>query len=265
MGISIQNGENSIYAVDVAFHGAGLNYGTKEDTVMKVIAKSARTAMSLYGYMEAKAAEIIFASPKINQGILNDLIPCIEELNDLFSREGYGFKVRLIANEEFESSVLKPILLISDGISDTSELFIRSYQMFKMFDNEAAAPKGVTASAETVERSNEGRPSEEQEDSVYRELKVGKLAQIVLGRMLEEGRASEEEIRLLQDAAYSKRTFDLQYPLLTRADGEYEKVRYYAKPLNIRGVKYVLCSQWFEKESNNDRPYLLRWIKSHQE
>ena len=84
--------------------------------------------------------------------------------------------MRLIANEEFESSVLKPILLISDGISDTSELFIRSYQMFKMFDNEAAAPKGVTASAETVERSNEGRPSEEQEDSVYRELKVGKLA-----------------------------------------------------------------------------------------
>ena len=242
VGISIQNGENSIYAVDVAFHGAGLNYGTKEDTVMKVIAKSARTAMSLYGYMEAKAAEIIFASPKINQGILNDLIPCIEELNDLFSREGYGFKVRLIANEEFESSVLKP-----------------------MFDNEAVAPKGVTASAETVERSNEGRPREEQEDSVYRELKVGKLAQIVLGRMLEEGRASEEEIRLLQDAAYSKRTFDLQYPLLTRADGEYEKVRYYAKPLNIRGVKYVLCSQWFEKESNNDRPYLLRWIKSHQE
>mgnify|MGYP000243655899 CR=1 FL=1 len=73
---------------------------------------------------------------------------------------------------------------------------------------------------------------------------------------------SEEEIRLLQDAAYSKRTFDLQYPLLTRADGEYEKVRYYAKPLNIRGVKYVLCSQWFEKESNNDRPYLLRWIKA---
>ncbi|MFR9062716.1 MAG: LysR family transcriptional regulator [[Clostridium] scindens] len=38
--------------------------------------------------------------------------------------------------------------------------------------------------------------------------------------------------------------------------------RYYAKPLNIRGVKYVLCSQWFEKESNNDRPYLLRWIKA---
>jgi len=170
-----------------------------------------------------------------------------EELNDLFSREGYGFKVRLIANEEFESSVLKPILLISDGISDTSELFIRSYQMFKMFDNEAAAPKGLAASAENVERSNEGHPGEEQEDSVYRELKVGKLA------------------RLMQDAAYSKRAFDLQYPLLTRADGEYEKVRYYAKPLNIREVKYVLCSQWFEKESDNDGPYLLRWIKRHQE
>ena len=54
-------------------------------------------------------------------------------------------------------------------------------------------------------------------------IKGGKLAQIVLGRMLEEGRASEEEIRLLQDAAYSKRTFDLQYPLLTRQTASMRK------------------------------------------
>ncbi|MFR9062717.1 MAG: hypothetical protein ACLVJO_02525 [[Clostridium] scindens] len=55
VGISIQNGENSIYAVDVAFRRRTIT--VPRDTVMKVMAK-ARTAMSLYGYM-TKAAEII--------------------------------------------------------------------------------------------------------------------------------------------------------------------------------------------------------------
>ncbi len=77
VGISFQNGINQVYAVDVAFHGAGLNYGTREETVMKVIAKSIRTAICLYGYMEVKDAEIIFASPKINNHNNPSLSPMI--------------------------------------------------------------------------------------------------------------------------------------------------------------------------------------------
>lgn len=84
VGISIQFGRNQVYAVDVAFHEAGLNYGTREQTVMKIIAKSIRTAMCLYGYMGCRDAEIIFASSKINHAVLSDATPCIEDLNRLF-------------------------------------------------------------------------------------------------------------------------------------------------------------------------------------
>ena len=48
LGISVQDGSYCYYAIDVAFHEAGLNYGSKEETVMKVIAKSIRTALCLY-------------------------------------------------------------------------------------------------------------------------------------------------------------------------------------------------------------------------
>lgn len=51
VGISLAGEVNSVYAVDVAFHEAGLNYGSKDETVMKVIAKTIRTAMCLWGYM----------------------------------------------------------------------------------------------------------------------------------------------------------------------------------------------------------------------
>ncbi len=141
LGVSFSGNEKQFYAVDVAFHEAGLNYGTREETVMKVIAKSVRTAICLYGYMDTKEAEIIFASPKINQAILDDLVPCINDLNNLFRIYGYEFAVRVIANEQFNESVLQPILLASGGIADTSELFIRAYQMYGMFGSAAESKK----------------------------------------------------------------------------------------------------------------------------
>ena len=135
VGISLQDGEMKVYAVDVAFHENGLNYGTREQTVMKIIAKSLRTAMCLYGFFNTNSAEIVFASPKIHASILNDAIPCVYEANNLLKARGYNFNIRIIANQDFNEMVLQPILLLSGGIADTSELFLRSYQMFKMFED----------------------------------------------------------------------------------------------------------------------------------
>ena len=67
IGIEVQSGMNRIFAVDVAFHEGGLNYGSRDATIKKIIAKSLRTAMCIYGYLDSKEAEIIFASPKIKK------------------------------------------------------------------------------------------------------------------------------------------------------------------------------------------------------
>ena len=252
IGVSIQNEAVRTYAIDVAFHESGLNYGSREETVMKVISKILRTAMCLYGFMDSKDAEIVFASPKINPSILGDLVPCIEDANSILKQQGFDFNVRVIANDDFNELVLKPILLVSDGVADTSELFLRGYQMYKMFSNTPTIPRKAQQAIT------------QQETGDITELKIGKLAQIVLKKMLEDGAASEEEVALMQTVNYSKQFFDLQFPLLVKAGSEFDSIRYYAKPLTIRGVSYHLCSQWYETTANNDRPYLLSWIESHK-
>ena len=263
LGISIQPDATTYYAVDVAFHEAGLNYGNRDTTVMKVLEKCARAAFCLRGYLSTKEAEIIFASPKINPAVLSDLLPCVAEMNNLFAESGYGFNFRVIANEEYNDLVLQPILLVSDGVADTSELFLRSYQMYRMFSGRKQAekkPRTATVSAKT-----ETPVSDDADSDMYQELKIGQLAQKVLGQMLCEGYASDEEIAAMQTPEYSKQHFDLQYPLLRIATEAQTPIHYYAKPITIKGTAYRMCCEWFEKKGgNNDRPYLLKWIADHK-
>ncbi len=136
IGITLFNGRTYIYAVDVAYHEDGLNYGSKRETVERVIKKFLRTAMCIQGYFNTTHGELIFGSPKIYRAVLNDLNPCVVDLNDLFRENGLDFSARVIANGDFDGHVLKPILTASGGISDTSELFLRSFQLVRMFETE---------------------------------------------------------------------------------------------------------------------------------
>lgn len=134
VGVSIKNGAAKVFAVDVAFHEGGLNYGTRRVTVMKILAKSLRTAMCLYGFLDIKDAEIVFASPKIYPAVIQDALPCVADANALLASHGFGFHIRVIANDEFNDDVLRPMLQKSADIADTSELFLRSYQLIQMFE-----------------------------------------------------------------------------------------------------------------------------------
>lgn len=272
LGISLTDNGSSVYAVDVAFHEAGLNYG--EETVTRVVKKCLRTAMCLYGYLNLQEGEIIFASPKIHNAVLADLYPLIELSNQLLCDSGLDFHVRVIANGDFEEKVLSPILVASKGISDTSELFLRSYQMYRMFASDAYSSK--TKNKTTIQRKRTQSVSQSDEmisseaiqtigHSGLNEMKVGQIANNVLRSLLESGWASDDEIERMQTKDYSKETFHLNYPLLVKASEPFEKVRYYAKPLRINGIEYYLCSQWFETTSNNDKPDLLKWIALHRE
>ena len=133
--------------------------------------------------------------------------------------------------------------------------------MLNLFSHDQVRkPRQAPAANAAVKRNDTVETSEADQ---FSEFKVGKLARVVLRRLLEEGKATEEEVYNMQQADYSKKTFDLQFPLLVREDGKYDSVRYYSEPFTIRGEKYKLCSQWFETSANNDRPYLVRWIENH--
>lgn len=254
LGISKSKNEVTIYAIDVAFHESGLNYGGQRETVMRVIKKLIRTALCMKGYFGKVNVELIFASPKIYSAVLGELESCIADLNFLFHKNDYQFTARVIANDDFNNQVLKPILIASDGVSDTSELFMRGFQLVKMFGDRQQTP---------VEQSQKPLGLDDVTDDTISELKIGKIANTFLRGALESGKASNEEVSMMLTKDYSKNIFGIDFPLLVLANEECDSVRYYAKPLLIRGIQYCLCSQWFEGSANNDRPLLLAWLETH--
>jgi hypothetical protein len=256
-GVAMTDVGICVYAIDVAFHEAGLNYGDRPTTVTRVIKKLIRTALCIKGYFNMDCGEVIFASPKINNAVMDDLEPCIAELNELFKENGYEFNARIIANDNFNDHILKPILIASDGVSDTSELFMRGFQLVKMFGGD----KPITRRRST--KTINAIDGEAFNTDSLAELKIGKIAQTLLRNTLASGSVSHEEIELLRTREYSKDTFGIDYPVLALATDEFDKARYYSKPFSVRGLDYFLCSQWFEVPANNDRPFLITWLEKY--
>lgn len=248
LGISMDSQRHKIYAIDVAFHEGGLNYSSKEETVIRIIKKCIRTAMCIYGYMDICEGEIIFASPKINPATMKELEPKMKEINNLFQKLGLHFHNRLIANEDFNGMILQPILRASGGISDTSELFLRSLQMYHMFVNETGENR---LSGETLN-----------------ELKIGKLVQVTMKQLFENEKITKEEIEKMLSKDYSKEVFRSNIPILieVQEEGNINELRidvngyprYYAYTLLIYGKRYLLSSQWAE---DLHRSYYEKWLE----
>ena len=270
LGICVSDGVSEIYAVDVAFHESGLNYGGLDETVARVVKKCIRTAMCIYGYFGVKKANIIFASPKINRQILDALCPCFVDINNIMQEMGFEFDFRIIANSDFSNLVLEPILEVSGNVADTAELFMRSYQMLSLFDKKSLKDMENTEKQKlkvgiySYQRSKDYVNIKNNQDE-YAELKVGQIARIIMREILESGKVDANEISWLQNEKYSKDTLGLNYPALVIANNEYDTRRYYVDPVFINGVYYKLCNDWYEGATNDDRPLLIDWIRKFRE
>ncbi|MCI5779155.1 MAG: hypothetical protein MR051_04995 [Lentisphaeria bacterium] len=231
------------YALEVAYHGNQLNYGSKLNTIAKVIAKLLRAAIVFYCYLDVKEAEIGFASPKIGPAILDRLMVEIADLQNLFYENNFRFQFKLYANQDFGTEIMNPVLKLSDSIADTGELFLRSVQLYDLIQhNESMDDNEVHA--------------RDEENTV-----LPKLAQLVKDELIPVLRREDfpqAEINDFLDLQFSKDVFGISYPLLARSREPSE--RYYATPVTLHGQKYYLCSQWFEK----NRGALVSWIEQHQ-
>lgn len=265
VGIALDENGSHIYAVDVAFHEAGLNYGSREETVARVVKKCLRTAMCVLGCFNIPYGDIVFASPKITPAVYKDMVGATEDVNAVLRSMGLEYNVSIYANEKFEAEILKPVMQSANTISDTSELYMRSLQLCKLFYKDTA----TTAKTQTPRVKSQIRMDKSVAQSVddcivgFEDVKVAEIARTVLVSILQSGKLSAETVEQMQDNAYSKQNFDLQYPLLRKVmHGETRPIRYFAKPIvHIANENFYLCSEWFEQPGgNNDRPYLLKWI-----
>jgi hypothetical protein len=262
IGLTFNNEDTPIYAVDIAFHKAGLNRGSKDETVASVLMKIIRTVMCIYGYFGFNRGEIVFCSPKVSRAVVTALKECEGDIQNILSEMGFSFKTKIHTNEEFYTNVLQPVLECLGNVADTSELFMRSMQMYNLFEREKYK-QGISKNVALQKTNGKLEQIAYNRLEALEEMKIGVIVRNVLRKLLEEGTVSSEEIDWMQTPEYSKKTFDIQYQLLLKADtvNDESPKRYYAEPVVIRGTRYFLCSEWFEVEANNDRQYLMKWLK----
>lgn len=252
------NPEPFIYSVDVAFHENGLMYGNKSATAANVIKKYVRTIMCLIGYMNFFEGEVIFASPKVNKNVLDELLPLLDDLKKLLNSLEVNFSIKLFTNDSFYKSILSPIMLQSSDVSDTAELFLRSYQMIRLFEK----PVKNKENGEEITASD---TNEFMSIEALDELKIGKLVQITIGYMAEHDLLSNDTIAELLSKSYCKETFGINFALLKdvtdcndidiiRKDSKGYS-RYYGTPVKYHGKSYLLCQEW------NDRMHREKYDK----
>lgn len=221
--------------------------------------------MCVYGYLSKSSGRIVFASPKINTAVYNDLQKVLPDITDVLKAAEMPFDLRIICNQDFKSKILQPVMKISGDVADTSELFMRSLQIINLFEDSTPYEGRKHKRTDTEIQLPKGNPFGNTD--VLSEMKIGVIVRTFLRNLLEQGAASEEEVQQMQTKEYSKETFDIQYPLLLPVQNinDSRPARYYSAPITVHGNQYFLCCEWFEAPTNNDRPYLLKWLSLHTE
>lgn len=102
--------------------------------------------------------------------------------------------------------------------------------------------------------------------SELNKLKIGLLVRATLPMILELGLISESEVKKMTDKDYSKMIFDMNFPVLKLVNKKLSMIenrtvdnytRYYANPNNYGDLRYLISSEWYDR---NQEAY-IRWLK----
>jgi len=248
--LGINTTENTIYGIDIAFHSAGLNYGSKQETAFRIIKKILRTVFIMQTFFnENEKFNSYFITPKVNPAtkvLIDDLmIKAKEVINDEF------ITIEFISNEQFYSEIVDPLIENTDDEHDTAELFSRAIKLLKL-DNRKSSPKPIA-----VENKISSRISHKKR--TVNGMKIGQFVQHSFRKAYEQNLISETEINNLQNTDYSYTTFGINYEILKNKNRDikdkYGRTRYYSR--EIFCGNYHLTSQWIEPQWD----LLLNWLK----
>lgn len=122
-----------IYSVDMAFHERGLNYGGVRESVSRVLKKLLRSMLMVHFVFGPLPLQVVFASPRVGRSYFVPLEEGMQSLDRFLATQNITCETSLLVNETFRGVVLDPVLAIATDVADTSELFLRSYQLMQLF------------------------------------------------------------------------------------------------------------------------------------
>jgi len=134
LGLSYGTGRHKVHLVDIAFHSKGLIYGSKDSTAQRVYKKLVRSALISLTYFTNSESTIYFVSPVVTPATSDAVIEACNRAMSVFD-DTQQIKFCCILNHDFKTQILDEVLSLSDEVADTSELFLRSWQLIKPFQN----------------------------------------------------------------------------------------------------------------------------------
>ena len=146
VGVRISGNDTEVMGAEVAIHTAGLHYTPSKSssfkksekfTAHKVIQKLFVIAIAFRGYLGIKKAKIYFATPKILPSFRDDVKKALDEFVKFWNdaAKGLDYSFELIADEEFNRRILKPVIDKVEYVADMSELFMRCVQLENVFED----------------------------------------------------------------------------------------------------------------------------------
>ncbi len=247
----------SVWELDFTTRAAKLKNGHLIDPAYQ--SKIESRVSDYFRYFNFNAGNIIFAAPKIYGAVREPLQLYISELQELFQKKGLNFNFELLCNEDFQEKIFNVVTALSNSVSDTSELFMRSIQMYNLFA-EDQQPVGLPKSPVKAKEL----PADFKGSEV---IKIGALVRSSFNRLITNDLITEQEVERLQRGDYSKKTFNINFPVIKKIDHTFSMTeqrnvnghsRFYADPYEINGTEYLLCNDWYEKPS---RSYFEAWLR----
>ena len=248
--LGINTTENTIYGIDIAFHSAGLNYGSKYETAQIVLKKIFRTVFIMQTFFhENDKFHSYFITPKVNPAtikIINDLmIKAKEVISDDF------INIEFISNDLFYSEIVDPLMKNTDDEHDTAELFSRAIKLIKL-DKRLKEQRSMGGENKNIRAiSNNARK--------VKGMKIGQFVQYSFREAHKLGLISETEIMNLQNPDYSKKIFNSRFEVLRNMNRGTKdsngRNRYYTREIFCE--QYRLTSQWIEPQWDS----YLAWLK----
>lgn len=239
--LGINTTESSIYGIDVAFHAAGLNYGSTEETVDRIMKKIFRTIFIMQCYFkEYDKYYAYFVTPKASPAYKIKIDQLITEANNIINDD--NIIIEFFANDEFYDKIVDPLTANIDDENDTSELFARAVKLLQL---DSRKPVLTIEKQPRIKLSSKVTVSDKRTENG---MKIGQYVQYTMHKAFEQNLISKEEINNLQNKDYSKRIFDQNWEVLRsfnrETKDEYGNSRYYQREQFCGN--YHLTSQWHE-------------------
>lgn len=239
--LGINTIESSIFGVEIAFHSSGVNYGDKDFSVSKIVEKLLRTILVMQCYFkDFNKFNAYFITPKSSEYARTQINQRIEKISRFLNDD--TISIQFISDHKFYEQIVNPIIADDFKEHDTNELFSRAVKMLKL-NYKIVSPNSIGNDVKY-----EPKTRNDFNKRTVEGMKIGQFVQSKMKRLEQKSSLSLQEIENLLSPLYSKQVFNLNFPVLKRAEDDIKdekgRNRYYSNEMFFG--EYYLTSQWFE-------------------